>query len=224
MRQPGRNGLPKPGMREVLITFDVPISEKLSLDESVALISKQGYQRLLLDNEIVRLEEAIPQLRHLKPDSLTIIQDRIKPEPANRARFIEACEQAYHFGKGKLAIRPLEVSRSVRQALLASRCGSRTGFTARNVTSNIVSPPLPCSVSIIQSAPARPAADSGASSPLITTWRCRIVRKRWRKELSGRGRPGKAPNARMIWRSFAANAKFPWTFHSETFRKSGRTG
>src|SRR5215831_14812442 len=34
--------------REVLITFDVPLSEKLPLDESLALIAKQGYQRLLL--------------------------------------------------------------------------------------------------------------------------------------------------------------------------------
>src|ERR1700733_1627788 len=34
---------------EWLITFNLPISEKLSLDESVALISKQGYQRILLD-------------------------------------------------------------------------------------------------------------------------------------------------------------------------------
>src|SRR5919205_197724 len=34
-------------MREVLITFDVPLSEKISLKESLALISKQGYQRIL---------------------------------------------------------------------------------------------------------------------------------------------------------------------------------
>ncbi len=105
----------KPPVREVLITFNVPISEKLSLDESLALISKQGYQRLLLENEILRLEEAIPQLRKLKPDTLTIIQDRLKTEAANRARFVEACEQAYHFGKGKLAIRPFESSRSGTQ-------------------------------------------------------------------------------------------------------------
>ena len=98
----------KAPIREVLITFNVPISEKLSLDESLALISKQGYQRLLLEKEILRLEEAIPRLRKHKPDTLTIIQDRLKPEPANRPRFIEACEQAYHFGKGKLAIRPME--------------------------------------------------------------------------------------------------------------------
>src|ERR1041385_2005986 len=38
--------------REVLITFDLALSEKLSLDESLALESKQGYQRLLVDGRI----------------------------------------------------------------------------------------------------------------------------------------------------------------------------
>jgi excinuclease ABC subunit A len=97
-------GKPLPSEAELLITFTLPISEKLSLDESLALISKQGYQRLLLDGEILRLEDAQPRLQKLKPAALTILQDRLKPSPANRARFIEACEQAYHFGKGKLAI------------------------------------------------------------------------------------------------------------------------
>src|SRR5581483_11390962 len=91
---------------EVLVTFSVPISEKLSLEESLSLISKQGYQRLLLDGEILRLEEAVPRLRKRKPDSLAIVQDRVKIAPANRARFVEACEQAFHFGKGRLAIHP----------------------------------------------------------------------------------------------------------------------
>src|SRR5881397_1811338 len=31
---------------EVLVTFDLALSEKLSLEESLALVSKQGYQRL----------------------------------------------------------------------------------------------------------------------------------------------------------------------------------
>src|SRR5690242_17230751 len=43
---------------EVLITFDLPLSEKLSLAESLALVVKQGYQRLWLDGQIVRLDEA----------------------------------------------------------------------------------------------------------------------------------------------------------------------
>jgi len=44
---------------ELLITFDLPLTEKLSFEESLALISKQGYQRLLLDGRLVRLDEVI---------------------------------------------------------------------------------------------------------------------------------------------------------------------
>ncbi len=43
--------------------------------------------------------------------SLTVLQDRLRLAAANRARFIEACEQAYHFGKGKLAIHELGYDR-----------------------------------------------------------------------------------------------------------------
>ena len=88
---------------EVLVTFDVPLSDRLPLAESLALTSKQGYQRLLINGEVVRLEELASRTTHHAP-SLTVIQDRIKLAPTSRARFVEACEQAYHFGKGKLAV------------------------------------------------------------------------------------------------------------------------
>src|SRR5215831_515862 len=90
---------------EVLVTFDLPLTEKLSVAESLALVSKQGYQRLLLNGEIVRLEEALSRItHHASPTSLTIVQDRLRLSPTHRSRFVEACEQAYHFGKGKLAV------------------------------------------------------------------------------------------------------------------------
>jgi excinuclease ABC subunit A len=111
--QPEENGASAASLhREVLITFDLPLSEKLSLEESLALISKQGYQRILLDNEIVRLEEVASRLTpHVsRLTSLTVLQDRIKLVVAGRARFVEACEQAYHFGKGKLAIHELDLT------------------------------------------------------------------------------------------------------------------
>src|SRR5688572_22078438 len=41
---------------EVLVTFDLPLSEKLSVGETLALIAKQGYQRLLASGAILRLE------------------------------------------------------------------------------------------------------------------------------------------------------------------------
>ncbi len=89
----------------VLITFDVPLSDKLSLKESVSLVEQQGFGRLLMDNEPMRLQESLPQLEQDNASKLTIIQDRIKLTPRMRARFVEACEQAYHFGKGHLTIR-----------------------------------------------------------------------------------------------------------------------
>ena len=105
---------PKP---EILITFDLPLSEKLSLEESLALVAKQGYQRLLLGGQILQLD-AVPSritstLRSAttedghhasRPSSLTVIQDRLRLAESSRPRFVEACEQAYHFGKGKLGI------------------------------------------------------------------------------------------------------------------------
>jgi excinuclease ABC subunit A len=94
------------GMAEVLVTFDVPLSEKLPLDESLALIAKQGYQRLLVAGNIVRLEEAQSAMGN-QQSKITVVQDRIKLTPANRSRFVEACEQAYHFGKGRLTVHEL---------------------------------------------------------------------------------------------------------------------
>jgi excinuclease ABC subunit A len=128
---------------EILITFDLPLSEKLSLEESLALVAKQGYQRLLVGGQTLRLEEAasritsacgstradalptIPPLPFRRGEgrgegsvvqrsgsSLTVVQDRLPLTEVNRARFVEACEQAYHFGKGKLAIHSLVSSGS----------------------------------------------------------------------------------------------------------------
>src|SRR6185437_2058242 len=119
---------------ERLITFDLPLVENLSPEESLGLIAKQGYQRLLFPagnnrrravgsprvelNEaiapwggrpgMVRVDEAAESVRDLKLESLTVVQDRIKLVSENRHRFIEACEQAYHFGKGRLAIHRLD--------------------------------------------------------------------------------------------------------------------
>lgn len=94
---------------EVLVAFTVGLSEKLPLGESLKLIAKQGYQRLLAGDKIVRLDDALKDsslIPHSSP--LVVVQDRIKLTPANRSRFVEACEQAYHFGKGKLALYRVE--------------------------------------------------------------------------------------------------------------------
>ncbi len=91
--------------QECLVTFDLALSERLSLADSLALIARQGYQRLWIDGEVVRVENAANRLP--SATRLTVIQDRLKLAPENRARFVEACEQAYHFGQGRLTLHPL---------------------------------------------------------------------------------------------------------------------
>ncbi len=94
------------GENEVVVAFDLPLSEKLSLKESLELVARQGYQRILVaapsqPPEFLRLEEAAD--RDLK-SPLTIVQDRLAATAKNRSRFAEACDQAYHFGKGRLTL------------------------------------------------------------------------------------------------------------------------
>lgn len=92
--------------QEVLVTFDLPLSEKLSLADSLELIARQGYQRLWREGEVLRVEDAPARVAGGSPAALTVVQDRLRVADANRARFTEACEQAYHFGKGRLSVRP----------------------------------------------------------------------------------------------------------------------
>ena len=89
---------------EILVAFDIPPSEKLALKDSIDLIVRQGYQRLLIANETVRAEEATSILSGKIPPFFRVIQDRLVLQDSNRRRFLDACEQSYHFGKGRLVI------------------------------------------------------------------------------------------------------------------------
>ncbi len=91
---------------EVLTTFQLALSSKISIEESFGLLAKQGYQRILLkeNNSIARLDEAVTAFSKSPPASVIVVQDRTRLENGNRARFVEGCEQAYHFGKGKVCM------------------------------------------------------------------------------------------------------------------------
>jgi excinuclease ABC subunit A len=153
--EPSSLAPPDNSQNEVLITFDLPLTDKLPLDDCLALVSKQGYQRVLLEGQLVRVDEVGSRIRENEPPlpspplqrrrgnrstrtrlgtepqqgnedasegplnkvqhlaSLTVVQDRLKLSTATRPRFIEACEQAYHFGKGKLTIWELRPPSSI---------------------------------------------------------------------------------------------------------------
>jgi excinuclease ABC subunit A len=119
---------------ETLVTFQLELSDKFSLEESLALVARQGFQRLLLDGQITALDQSLARLKASPPTRLTVVQDRVKLKESNRARFAEACEQAYHFGKGKLAVHLLAQSSTVGRAVPCPPGEARV---------TLVSPPSP---------------------------------------------------------------------------------
>jgi len=92
---------------EAIVTFDLPLSERMSLADSLSLLERQGYRRLWWEDRVERIETWQERAGSggFQPVSLTVVQDRVRPGPATRARFLEACEQAYHFGRGRLTVR-----------------------------------------------------------------------------------------------------------------------
>ncbi len=89
---------------DLIVAFNLNLSEKLSLKESLNLITKQGYQRILIDGEVVRIDDVKNAPGNKKPAVLVIVQDRLRFELSAHSRFIDACEQSYHYGKGNLSI------------------------------------------------------------------------------------------------------------------------
>jgi len=96
---------------ECLVTFDLPLSERLGLDEQLSLLQRQGFVRVLQGGRIRRVDEwaaSLAQRAEPAPTHLTVVVDRLRPVPEQRPRFIEACEQAYHFGQGRLTLRSVD--------------------------------------------------------------------------------------------------------------------
>jgi len=75
----------------VIVVFPVPVPENFSAGEVKSHLKAQGYERF-----------------HLESDQrLEVIQDRLRVEPANRGRLVEALETALHHGQGRVSVYPL---------------------------------------------------------------------------------------------------------------------
>jgi excinuclease ABC subunit A len=99
--------------RTILVAFEVNKPENLNWPEILNPLSAQGYTRALLGSgkgpnlalELVRIEnlQGKDGSRLSGFTSLFVIQDRLKVS-GNKARFIEAAQQASIFGRGSLQI------------------------------------------------------------------------------------------------------------------------
>ena len=96
---------PGAGASEWLVTFDLPLSDKLTVPEQLALLGKQGFARVLWEGAVRRLADVAEDLAARPPLALVVVVDRVRMGEAGRARFVEACEQSYQFGRGRLVLR-----------------------------------------------------------------------------------------------------------------------
>ena len=88
--------------RTVLITFWVSVPPKTEARAFFEFLQQQGYLRVWIDNEIVRVDVDPKRLR--LGARVQVIQDRITISETNHARLVEAIETALRFGKGKINV------------------------------------------------------------------------------------------------------------------------
>ena len=96
------------------VTFPITKPENLSWEEILKSLSGQGYTRVLLpkgkvgdEYKMMRIDElaSANSSPFINRSSLLVLQDRIASlNEKSRSRFIEAAQQAFHFGKGRIQI------------------------------------------------------------------------------------------------------------------------
>src|SRR5438309_2605677 len=88
--------------QNVLITFWVAVPAKTEPRAFFDFIQQQGYLRVWIDSEIIRVDSDKKTKR--LGARVQVVQDRIAVSEANRARLVEAIETALRFGKDKINV------------------------------------------------------------------------------------------------------------------------
>ncbi|MEY2501210.1 MAG: excinuclease subunit [Verrucomicrobiota bacterium] len=92
--------------QNILITFWVAVPPKTEPRVFFDFIQQQGYLRVWIDNEIIRVD-ADKKIKRLGA-RVQVVQDRLAISEANRARLVEAIETALRFGKDKINVIALD--------------------------------------------------------------------------------------------------------------------
>src|SRR5579862_209047 len=92
--------LSQPEGTRVLVTFEVPMPDGLPWEEASAGFASSGFRRLLVDRQTVALED----LRTAPPSPLVVVVDRLAVRADQKGRFVDSFEQAFRFGKGRMAL------------------------------------------------------------------------------------------------------------------------
>jgi excinuclease ABC subunit A len=93
--------------KNILITFWIAVPPKTEPQEFFDFLQHQGYLRVWIANQIVRVDQRDSKIKRLGA-RVQVIQDRIAIGEENRARLVEAIETALRFGKGKINVISVE--------------------------------------------------------------------------------------------------------------------
>jgi excinuclease ABC subunit A len=90
-----------PGER-VLVVAPLALSAKLAWEEQAGHLQKAGYTRVRIGGEVVPLDP-LPKLGRT-PRAIEVVIDRFRWKPGEAQRLVEASEQAFRRGEGRLGI------------------------------------------------------------------------------------------------------------------------
>ena len=93
-----------PEREKLLLLAPIHVEDGRSLEKKISILAQQGYSRIKLDNNVVRIDET--DLKKAKDDNTWLVVDRIitKDEEDFYNRLADAVEAAFFEGKGELFI------------------------------------------------------------------------------------------------------------------------
>ena len=96
-----------PEREKLLLLAPIHVEEGRSLEKKINVLAQQGYSRIKLDNQVVRIDET--DLEKAKDDNTWLVVDRIitKDDEDFYNRLADAVEAAFFEGKGELFIEKL---------------------------------------------------------------------------------------------------------------------
>ena len=108
------------GDARFLVTFSVPVPETLPWAEVRAGLLASGFRRVLVGGAVAEIDAL-----EVRPPSLTVVVDRLVARADATRRITDSLEQAFRFGKGRLALVFPDLGRTegFSSRLECPRCG-----------------------------------------------------------------------------------------------------
>ena len=88
---------------KLYVIFSVPVNE-----QRVLLLHEQGFNRIILNGEIVELGDESVMKKIFKKKEIEVLVDRLTATPENKTRLADSIETAFRSGEGKMTIRILD--------------------------------------------------------------------------------------------------------------------